>query len=111
MGEETRTPSIEESTESLPHIFPTPSLRKILPDSVRAIQEYNKVHVLPEEFRTDIDPTMIPKIETTPQQKYIDILGEITGCKDYKKSLAEFWFLDTLANLLRRAQSDNLSRR
>ncbi|KOB74991.1 Uncharacterized protein OBRU01_06415 [Operophtera brumata] len=41
-------------------------------------------------------------------EKYIDILADIVGCTKYKSSMAEFWFLDTLANLLRRAQTDLL---
>ncbi|CAH0721266.1 unnamed protein product, partial [Brenthis ino] len=108
--EELKSPQLEVTPEEQPEIFPTPSLRRVLPDKVRSIQEYNKVHVLPEEFKTDVDPNIIPKIKSTPQQKYIDILGDITGCTKYKKSLAEFWFLDTLANLIRRAQEDNMSR-
>ncbi|XP_047503078.1 uncharacterized protein LOC125048470 [Pieris napi] len=100
----------EEIIEERPEIFPTPSLRRVLPDRLRKIEEQNRIHVLPEEFKTDFDLTLIPKIATTPQQKYIDILGELTGCVQYKKSLAEFWFLDTLANLLRRAQDDEMDR-
>lgn len=101
----------EEILEELPEIFPTPSLRHILPDRIRKIEEHNRIHVLPDEFKTDIDPAAIPKIAFTAPQKYIDILAEIVGCKKYKSSLAEFWFLDTLANLLRRAQEDELDRR
>lgn len=62
-------------------------------------------------FRTDIDPALIPKIAITAQQKYIELLAEMVGCTKYKSSLAEFWFLDTMANLLRRAQEDELNRR
>ncbi|CAG4973619.1 unnamed protein product [Colias eurytheme] len=104
------TQTQEEIVEEEPEIFPTPSLRRVLPDRVREIEKQNRVHVLPEEFRTDIDPSVIPKIGLTPPQKYIEILGEITGCTQYKGSLAEFWFLDTLANLLRRAQDDEMDR-
>lgn len=95
----------------MPEIFPSPSLRHVLPDRIRKIEEHNRIHVLPEEFRTDIDPNAIPKISVTAPKKYIDILAEIVGCTKYKSSLAEYWFLDTLANLLRRAQEDDLSRR
>lgn len=108
--EETQEYEIEEIIEEEPEIFPTPSLRRLLPDKIRRIQEHNSIHVLPEEFKADIDPTAIPKIATTAQQKYIDILASITGCSRYKKSLAEYWFLDTLANLLRRAQEDEMNR-
>ncbi|CAH2218121.1 jg82 [Pararge aegeria aegeria] len=108
--EETTAPISEEYVEEQPKVFPSPSLRKILPDRIRKFEEQNRIHVLPEEFRTDIDPELIPKIALTAQQKYIDILGDITGCVTYKKSLAEFWFLDTLANLLGRAQEDEMSR-
>ncbi|KAH9634917.1 hypothetical protein HF086_017216 [Spodoptera exigua] len=69
-----------------------------------------RIHVLPEGLKTNIDPQAIPKINSTPQQKCIDVLGELLGCKRYKNSLAEFWFLDTLANLLRRAQEDEMDR-
>ncbi|KAL0811498.1 hypothetical protein ABMA28_009892 [Loxostege sticticalis] len=108
--EEEKEPIIEEIPEELPEIFPSPSLRYVLPDRIRKIEEHNKIHVLPEEFRTDIDPNAIPKISVTAPKKYIDILAEIVGCTKYKSSLAEYWFLDTLANLLRRAQEDDLSR-
>ncbi|XP_063834441.1 uncharacterized protein LOC135083663 [Ostrinia nubilalis] len=108
--EEEKEQIIEEIIEELPEIFPTPSLRRVLPDRIRKIEEHNRIHVLPEEFRTDIDPQWIPKINVTAPQKYIDTLAEITGCMKYKSSLAEYWFLDTLANLLRRAQEDELNR-
>nr|XP_026489588.1 uncharacterized protein LOC113396033 [Vanessa tameamea] len=108
--EETTELSVEEVQEEQAAIFPTPSLRKILPERVREIEGYNRIHVLPNEFKTDFDPAAIPKIDMTTQQKCIDILGAITGCTQYKKSLAEFWFLDTLANLLRRAQEDEMDR-
>ncbi|XP_049705198.2 uncharacterized protein LOC110377070 [Helicoverpa armigera] len=110
LEEEPKVVIEEESLESLPEIFPTPSLRFVLPDKVRKIEKQNRIHVLPKEFNTSIDPLTIPKINTTPQQKYIEILAEIVGCKRYKSSLAEFWFLDTMANLLRRAQEDELDR-
>ncbi|XP_072932642.1 uncharacterized protein [Epargyreus clarus] len=100
----------EEVMEEQPEVFPTPSLRKMLPDTIRDIEAYNRIHVLPEEFKKDIDPLLIPKIAYTAQQKYIDILAELTGCKEYTRSLAEYWFLDTLANLLRRAQEDGMDR-
>ncbi|XP_045455264.1 uncharacterized protein LOC123664942 [Melitaea cinxia] len=101
---------VEELQEEESAIFPTPSLRRVLPDRVREIEEYNRIHVLPKEFKSDVDPTAIPRIQATSQQKCIDILGEITGCTEYRRSLAEFWFLDTLANLLRRAQNDEMDR-
>ncbi|XP_014370808.2 uncharacterized protein LOC106720600 [Papilio machaon] len=104
------TYSIEEIIEELPEIFPTPSLRKILPDKIRMIEKHNRIHVLPEVFNTDIDPMKIPRISSTHAQKYINDLAEITGCKNYMNSLAEFWFLDTLANLLRRAQEDGFEK-
>ncbi|XP_045780685.1 uncharacterized protein LOC123877815 [Maniola jurtina] len=108
--EETLAPITEEPLQEQPEIFPTPSLRRLVPDRIRKYEEHNRIHVLPEEFRTDIDPDLIPKIASTAQQKYIDMLGELTGCVMYKQSLAEYWFLDTLANLLRRAQEDDMSR-
>ncbi|XP_052751253.1 uncharacterized protein LOC113514575 isoform X2 [Galleria mellonella] len=108
--EEEKQQIVEELFEEETEVFPSPSLRRILPDKIRKIEEQNKIHVLPEEFKTDIDPAAIPKIAYTAQQKYIDILAEIVGCTKYKSSLAEFWFLDTLANLLRRAQEDELDR-
>ncbi|XP_038219629.1 uncharacterized protein LOC119837912 [Zerene cesonia] len=104
------TQTQEEIVEEEPEIFPTPSLRRVLPDRLRKIEEHNRIHVLPHEFRTDVDPAAIPKIAYTAPQKYIEILGEITGCNQYKGCLAEFWFLDTLANLLRRAQDDEMNR-
>ncbi|KAJ8709803.1 hypothetical protein PYW08_009807 [Mythimna loreyi] len=112
LPEEQLSPSVteEESQEALPEIFPTPSLRLLLSDRVRVIEKQNRIHVLPEDFKTQIDPQAIPKILSTPQQKYIDILADLVGCTRYKSSLAEFWFLDTLANLLRRAQEDDLDR-
>lgn len=97
--------------EELQVVFPTPSLRKVLPERIRKIEELNRLHVLPDEFKTDIDPEAIPRINYTAQQKYIDILADLVGCTEYKTSLPEFWFLDTLANLLRRAQEDELDRR
>ncbi|XP_013165588.1 PREDICTED: uncharacterized protein LOC106116346 [Papilio xuthus] len=100
----------EEITEEQPEIFPTPSLRKMLPDKIRMIEKHNRIHVLPEVFKTDIDPMKIPRILNTHPQKYINDLAEITGCKNYMNSLAEFWFLDTLANLLRRAQEDGFEK-
>ncbi|KAJ0170736.1 hypothetical protein K1T71_013508 [Dendrolimus kikuchii] len=93
--EEPELPEVTPEEET--YIFPTPSLRRILPDNVRKIQEYNH-------------PALIPKIALTAQQNYIDILAELVGCKTYRSSLAEFWFLDTLANLLKRAQEDELDR-
>ncbi|CAH0597644.1 unnamed protein product [Chrysodeixis includens] len=108
--EEQKAPIAEEVPEELPEIFPTPSLRLTLSDKVRHIQKQNRIHVLPEEFKTHIDPLAIPKIAVTPQQKYIEMLADIVGCKRYRSSLAEFWFLDTLANLLWRAQDDELDR-
>lgn len=109
--EEDRTLISETLYEDEPAVFPTPSLRRLLPDKARKIEEANRIHVLPEYFKTDIDPQAIPKINHTPQQKYIEILGDLVGCKEYKRSLAEFWFLDTLANLLRKAQIDKMERR
>ncbi|CAH1641425.1 unnamed protein product [Spodoptera littoralis] len=100
----------EEVPEVQPEIFPSASLRFPLPDKVRALEKHNRIHVLPDELKTSIDPQAIPKINTTPPQKCIDILGELLGCKRYKNSLAEFWFLDTVANLLRRAQEDEMDR-
>ncbi|XP_068625371.1 uncharacterized protein [Battus philenor] len=96
--------------EQGPEIFPSPSLRRVLSDRIRMIEKHNQIHVLPEKFNTQIDPLRIPKISTTPAQGYIDELADITGCKTYKSSLAEYWFLDTLANLLRRAQEDGLDK-
>ncbi|RVE44951.1 hypothetical protein evm_010376 [Chilo suppressalis] len=109
--EEEQVPIIvEELQEEMPEIFPTPSLRRLIPDKTRKLEEQNRIHVLPDEFKTDIDPSAIPKISKTAPKKYIDMLADIVGCKEYKSSLAEFWFLDTLANLLRRAQEDKLDR-
>lgn len=108
--EVTSAPS-EQSPEESPTVFPTPSLRRVLPDSIREIEEQNRIHVLPEEFKTDIDPQAIPKIAGTPQQTYIEVIADLIGCTMYKSSLAEYWFLDTMANLLRRAQEDDLDRR
>ncbi|XP_052744915.1 uncharacterized protein LOC112043978 [Bicyclus anynana] len=108
--EETTAQVEEELPEEQSGIFPSPSLRKVLPEKIRKYQKQNRIHVLPEEFRTDIDPEMIPKIPTTAQRNYIDILAELTGCVKYRQSLAEYWFLDTLANLLRRAQEDEMCR-
>ncbi|XP_048001417.1 uncharacterized protein LOC125238187 [Leguminivora glycinivorella] len=99
---------LEESYEEESAIFPSPSLRKLLPDKIRKIEEQNRIHVLPKEFKTNIDPALIPKI--IPQVRYIDIIANLVGCTEYRSSLAEFWFLDTLANLLRRAQEDLLPR-
>ncbi|XP_059045585.1 uncharacterized protein LOC131841291 [Achroia grisella] len=101
---------VEEVQAEEPEVFPTPSLRRVIPEKIRKIEEQYRIHVLPEEFKTDIDPAAIPTIAHTAQQKYIDSLAEIVGCTEYKSSLAEFWFLDTLANLLRRAQEDELDR-
>lgn len=101
----------EEIKEEEPEIFPSPSLRRLLPDKVRQIEAENRIHVLPVQFKTAIDPQAIPKILSTPQQRYIEILGDLVGCTMYRTSLAEYWFLDTLANLLRRAQHDGLNRR
>ncbi|XP_063389633.1 uncharacterized protein LOC134675353 [Cydia fagiglandana] len=106
--EESPKDVVEESIEEESGTFPSPSLRRLLPDKIRKIEEHNRIHVLPEEFKTNIDPTLIPKI--VPQVKYIDIIASLVGCSEYKSSLAEFWFLDTLANLLRRAQEDQLPR-
>ncbi|XP_026729096.1 uncharacterized protein LOC113494811 isoform X2 [Trichoplusia ni] len=108
--EEEKSPVVEEELEELPEIFPSPSLRHLLSDKVRHIQKQNRIHVLPEEFKKRINPQNIPKIAVTPQQKYIEMLGDLVGCKRYRSSLAEFWFLDTLANLLWRAQDDELDR-
>lgn len=105
-----KTEVIEEVHEIEPALFPSPSLRRMIPDKIRKIEEQNRIRVLPQDFITEIDPTMIPKINQTPHQKYIDILADMVGCKSYKSSLAEFWFLDTLANLLRRAQEDSVCR-
>ncbi|XP_063369219.1 uncharacterized protein LOC134657573 [Cydia amplana] len=104
--EESPKDVVEESYEEESTIFPSPSLRRLLPDKIRKIEEHNRIHVLPKEFKTDIDPALIPKI--VPQVRYIDIIASLVGCTEYKSSLAEFWFLDTLANLLRRAQEDLL---
>ncbi|XP_026323071.1 uncharacterized protein LOC113232526 [Hyposmocoma kahamanoa] len=90
--------------------FPSPSLRRVIPERIRKIEKQNGIHVLPEVFKTDIDPEDIPRIKHTAPQKYIEILGELTGCSKYTSSLAEYWFLDTLANLLRRGQDDNLDK-
>ncbi|XP_035441531.2 uncharacterized protein LOC118270201 [Spodoptera frugiperda] len=100
----------EEVPEVEPEIFPSASLRFPLPDKVRALEKQNRIFVLPEDLKTSIDPQAIPKINTTPQQKCIDMLGELLGCKRYKNCLAEYWFLDTLANLLRRAQEEEMDR-
>ncbi|XP_060806865.1 uncharacterized protein LOC106133016 [Amyelois transitella] len=108
--EEETAVRIEESEEERPEIFPSPSLRRVLPDRIRQIEEVNRIHVLPKVFKTDIDPQAIPKIAYTAQQRCIEILADLVGCKKYKSSLAEFWFLDTMANLLRRAQNDELDR-
>ncbi|CAG4967209.1 unnamed protein product [Parnassius apollo] len=109
--EEETTHITEETEEEMPEIFPTPSLRKVLPAKIRDIKRQNQIHVLPEEFKKNIDAQRIPKIASTPAQKYIDELAELTGCSCYKISLSEFWFLDTLANLLRRAQEDQMDKR
>ncbi|XP_021208173.1 uncharacterized protein LOC101736906 isoform X1 [Bombyx mori] len=101
-------PSVAE--EETPRIFPSPSLRRILPDSTRLIEEQNRIHVLPKEFKSSVDPESIPRISRTSPQKYIDALADIVGCTEYKTSLAEYWFLDTLACLLRRAQADLMDR-
>ncbi|XP_063629748.1 uncharacterized protein LOC134801139 [Cydia splendana] len=106
--EESPKDVVEESIEEESATFPSPSLRRLLPDKIRKIEEHNRIHVLPKEFKTNIDPALIPKI--VPQVKYIDIIASLVGCTEYKSSLAEFWFLDTLANLLRRAQEDLLPR-
>ncbi|XP_053619892.1 uncharacterized protein LOC128680638 isoform X1 [Plodia interpunctella] len=110
LGEEEAATTVEEIEEQKPLIFPTPSLRRVLPDRIRQIEESNRIHVLPKVFNTNIDPQAIPKIAYTAPQKYIDILAEIVGCRKYKSSLGEFWFLDTLANLLRRAQNEEFDR-
>ncbi|GBP16886.1 hypothetical protein EVAR_101913_1 [Eumeta japonica] len=96
--------------EPVPYLFPTPSLRKLLPENIREIEKFNRIHVLPEEFNFSIDPSAIPRIYGTPKQSYIDKLAELVGCTAYKSSLAEYWFLDTLADLLRRAQDDYMDR-
>ncbi|XP_061723340.1 uncharacterized protein LOC133529608 [Cydia pomonella] len=106
--EESQKEVLEESYEEESTIFPSPSLRRLVPDKIRKIEEHNRIHVLPKEFKTNIDPALIPKI--VPQVRYIDIIASLVGCTEYKSSLAEFWFLDTLANLLRRAQEDLLPR-
>ncbi|CAB3258481.1 unnamed protein product [Arctia plantaginis] len=100
----------EAVREEEPEIFPSPSLRRLLPDKVRQIEAENRIHVLPASFKTEIDPQAIPRILSTPQQRYIEILGDLVGCTMYRTSLAEYWFLDTMANLLRRAQRDELNR-
>ncbi|CAH2059152.1 unnamed protein product, partial [Iphiclides podalirius] len=100
----------EEIEEESPKVFPTSSLRRVLPDKIRSIEKQNRIHVLPDEFNRDVDPLKVPKIANTPAQVYISELAELTGCKDYKSSLAEYWFLDTLANLLSRAQKDRLDK-
>lgn len=51
LQEEEPAPPAEETAEELPYVFPTPSLRHILPDRIRNIEEQNRIHVLPEEFR------------------------------------------------------------
>ncbi|XP_075986336.1 uncharacterized protein LOC142983384 [Anticarsia gemmatalis] len=108
--EEDKIATPEQVQEELPEIFPTPSLRAVLSDRVRQIELQNRIHVLPLEFKTDIDPQYIPKIASTAQQKYIEIIADLVGCVKYRSSLAEYWFLDTMANLLRRAQEDKLDR-
>ncbi|XP_049880480.1 uncharacterized protein LOC126376969 [Pectinophora gossypiella] len=100
----------EEVVEELPVVFPTPSLRRVIPERIRKIEEADRIHVLPTMFKTDIDPAAIPKINSTAPQKYIDIIASLVGCTKYKSSYAEYWFLDTLANLLRRAQEDGMDR-
>ncbi|XP_050685239.1 uncharacterized protein LOC126979761 isoform X2 [Leptidea sinapis] len=99
----------EEETEEQ-KIFPSPSLRRVLSDHKRKLESQLRIHVLPDEFKTHIDPNLIPHIAYTAPQKYMDILGELTGCTRYKSSLAEYWVLDTLANLLRRAQEDQMDK-
>lgn len=106
--EEENAPSEEIIIDESPHVFPSPSLRKVLPESIRINEDFNRLHVLPDKFNTNINPFAIPKILVTPPQIYIDILADLVGCKEYKNNLAEYWFLDTLANLLRRAQEDRL---
>ncbi|KAG7297507.1 hypothetical protein JYU34_019518 [Plutella xylostella] len=96
------------SSEEGPRVFPTPSLRRVLPEQERGLMMENTIHVLPEVFRTDI---AIPKIAHTPAQVYIDQLASLIGCSQHQHSLAEYWVLDTLAGLLRRAQTDGLEKR
>ncbi|XP_073963132.1 uncharacterized protein [Choristoneura fumiferana] len=108
--EEESVVTVEDFFEEEKEVFPTPSLRHMFSDKIRKIEEQNRIHVLPENFKTTIDPAAIPKIAVTAQQKYIDVIAELVGCTRYKSSLAEFWFLDTMANLLRRAQDDMLDR-
>ncbi|KAL4708569.1 hypothetical protein ACJJTC_014177 [Scirpophaga incertulas] len=109
--EEQKPEAQEEIAEEQPEIFPSRSLRRVLPERIRNIEGQNTIHVLPEKFHSDIDPNAIPKIVNTAPKKYIEDLAKIVGCKSYMSSLAEFWFLDTLANLLRRAQEDKLDKR
>ncbi|KAJ2941574.1 hypothetical protein O0L34_g14627 [Tuta absoluta] len=100
----------EEVAEEISEVFPSPSLRRLIPERTRRVEAFNRIKVLPEPFNTDINPLDIPKINYTAPKEYIYILAEMTGCKDYKKNYAEYWFLDTLANLLRRAQEDDLDK-
>ncbi|CAG9118584.1 unnamed protein product [Plutella xylostella] len=106
---EEQKPSSSSSEEG-PRVFPTPSLRRELAEQERGLMMENTIHVLPEVFRTDIDPEAIPKIAHTPAQVYIDQLAALIGCSQHQHSLAEYWVLDTLAGLLRRAQTDGLEK-
>ncbi|XP_041985554.1 uncharacterized protein LOC121737887 [Aricia agestis] len=114
--EKEKDESVAESLttpEEIPEMeadFPTASLRRLIPEQQRSIEEMNRIEVLPEEFPTNFDPESIPIVVQTPLVEVIDILGSLTGCRRYKSNLAEYWFLDTLANLLRRAQKDQMDR-
>ncbi|CAG9794705.1 unnamed protein product [Diatraea saccharalis] len=87
---------VEEIQEELPEIFPTPSLRRVLPDRIRKIEEQNRIHVLPEEFKTDIDPNAIPKIAKTAPQRYIDILADIVGST---QAVLILWFCEWMKEM------------
>lgn len=58
--------SHEEEIESVTFVdevpFPSPSLRRIIPDRIRKIEKQNRIHVLPEVFRTKINPEDIPRV-------------------------------------------------
>lgn len=59
LGEEEAATTVEEIEEQKPLIFPTPSLRRVLPDRIRQIEESNRIHVLPKVFNTNIDPQVM----------------------------------------------------
>ncbi|KAI5641021.1 hypothetical protein NE865_06677 [Phthorimaea operculella] len=68
--EEEYFPEIEEEevVEEMSEVFPSPSLRRMIPERVRRLEASNRMKVLPEPFNTDINPLDIPKINYTAPQ-------------------------------------------